>query len=441
MKITHLSTYEFLGGAARSAFRLHEGLRRIGQESTLFVQHRHSEDPTVVMFAPPVDFATRVRRASRRYFLQQSRTLHHARHPDEAKYFLDDRSEHRADVLGQIPPSDILHLHWIAGFLEYTDFFRTVPEALPLVWTLHDMDPFTGGCGHARGCRKFLECCGECPLLGSLKTKDYAYAIWKRKHAVFSRMAPNRLCIVTPSRWLAIEARQSALMGKFSINVIPYGVDTQCFRVRDRDMAREFLGVPPNAKVLLFVAHAFDDNYKGFPALLEAIDRVRGIPDLFLLILGRGRSQAQYPVPSRSLGFVHDEMLVSLAYSAADLFVLPTLMDNFPNTALEALACGLPVVASDVGGVPEIVRDGCTGLLVEPENSGILAAAIKNLLNDPHRRRQMSVNCRRIAVDEYSLEIQASRYMELYASLLHRNSGATPKAQIGIKATDTVQAC
>ena len=421
MKVTHLSTYELMGGAARSAVRLHEGLLRIGQDSTLFVQHRHSDDPTVTMFAPPIDFATRVRRVSRRYFLQQSRRLHHARRPDEAKFFLDDRSENSADVLGQIPASDILHLHWIGGFLEYTDFFRLVPQALPLVWTLHGMDPFTGGCGHARGCRKFLESCGECPVLGSVKTRDYAYAIWKRKQAVFSRMAPNRLCIVTPSRWLASEARQSALMGKFSINVIPNGVDTQNFRVRDRDMACELLGVPPNAKVLLFVAHAFDDKYKGFPTLLEAIDRVRPIPDLFLLILGRGRSQAQYPVPSRSLGFVRDEMLVSLAYSAADLFVLPTLMDNFPNTALEALACGLPVVASDVGGVPEIVRDGCTGLLVEPKNSETLAAAIRSLLNDPDRRRQMHANCRKVACEEYSLEIQAKRYAALYQEMLERS--------------------
>jgi len=283
------------------------------------------------------------------------------------------------------------------------------------------MDPFTGGCGHARGCRKFLEYCEACPLLGSVNTKDYAYSIWKRKHAVFSRIAPNRIRIVTPSRWLANEAQQSALMGKFSINVIPYGVDTECFKLRDRHLAREFLGVPPSAKVILFVAHAFDYKYKGFATLLEAIDRVKAIPDLFLLIVGRGPSETQYSVPNRSLGFIHDEILVSLAYNAADLFVLPTLMDNFPNTALEALACGLPVVASNVGGVPEIVRDGCTGLLVEPENSGILAEAIKNLLNDPDRRQQMSSNCRCIAVDEYSLEHQAKRYLDVYREALEQS--------------------
>jgi glycosyltransferase involved in cell wall biosynthesis len=118
------------------------------------------------------------------------------------------------------------------------------------------------------------------------------------------------------------------------------------------------------------------------------------------------------------LGLLEDEKFLSLAYSAADLFVLPTLQDNFPNTALESLSCGLPVVGFKVGGVPEIVREGCTGLLAEAGNSEALANAIESLLTDPGRRLEMAANCRRIAVEEYRLEIQARRYLELYASML-----------------------
>jgi glycosyltransferase involved in cell wall biosynthesis len=183
-------------------------------------------------------------------------------------------------------------------------------------------------------------------------------------------------------------------------------------------MAREIMGVPSDASVLLFVSHRVENKHKGLPLLIEAMTRLRGIQGLFLLILGEGSHSENLPVASASLGFVSDERLLSLAYSAADLYLLPTLMDNAPNTALEALACGLPVVTFRVGGVPEIVRDGSTGVLVEQGDAEALANAIKGLLGDQDRRRQMAENCRRIAVEEYALEVQARRYAELYASLV-----------------------
>jgi glycosyltransferase involved in cell wall biosynthesis len=420
LRITHLNTYDFSGGAARSAFRLHQGLRGIGHQSTLFVQYRQSADPNVLTFRPPLTFGTRVRRVSRRYFLRESRKLHHSRRPEETHLFLDDRSEHCADVLPQLPPTDILHLHWVGGFIEYAEFFRALPKTLPLVWTLHDMDPFTGGCGHARDCRKFVKCCGACPLLGSSETKDYSYSIWKRKEVAFRNLNPRLFEIVTPSRWLANEVRQSALMGEFSINIIPYGVDTRRYRPRDQEMAREILGVPARAKVLLFVAQAFADKYKGFPTLLEAISKIKAVPDLFLLTIGYGPASVPIAIPNCSLGPLTDERVIALAYNAADLFALPTLMDNFPNTALEAMASGLPTVASNVGGVPEIVRDGSTGILVEPTNSEGLASAIEKLLNDSERRRHMSANSRSIALAEYDSTLQAKRYVKLYEQLLNR---------------------
>jgi glycosyltransferase involved in cell wall biosynthesis len=206
-------------------------------------------------------------------------------------------------------------------------------------------------------------------------------------------------------------------MGALPINVIPYGVDTGKFKPRGRELSRELLDVPPNAKVLLFVAAYGYDKYKGLHLLLEAVERLKDVPNLFLLVLGHG-SLGEIPIPSKSLGYISDERILSLAYSAADLFVLPTLQDNFPNTALEALACGLPVAGFDVGGVPDIVRDGSTGLLAELGNSEALTESIKKLLSDSDRRERMSANCRRIAVQEYALEIQARRYLELYASLL-----------------------
>jgi glycosyltransferase involved in cell wall biosynthesis len=183
-------------------------------------------------------------------------------------------------------------------------------------------------------------------------------------------------------------------------------------------MARDLLNVPAHAKVLLFLSQNVGDRHKGSLALVDAIARLKKIPDLFLLILGHGQFPAQAHIPSMSLGFLKEERLLSLAYSAADLFVLPTFQDNFPNTALESMSCGLPAVAFKVGGVGEIVRDESTGVLVEQGDVEALARAIENLLSDSDRRQQMAENCRRIAVEEYSLEVQARRYAELYASLV-----------------------
>jgi glycosyltransferase involved in cell wall biosynthesis len=419
LRITHLSTYDLQGGAALAAYRLHEGLRKAGHDSTFLVQYRDREKPGVVLFEPPIGLSTRVRRVTRRYFLGESRKLHYSHRPQDGYFFNDDRSEHGGDVLRQVPPSDVLHLHWVTGLVDFGPFFAQLPGELPVAWTLHDMNPLTGGCHHAGACRKFCERCGACPQLGSSRREDFSTACWLRKQVAYEHLARNKVTLVTPSRWLASEVRQSALMARFPIQVIPYGLDTECFKPRDREIARDLLEIPPDAKVLLFIAHITNNQYKGGPLLVEAVSRLCGIPDLFVLMLGHGRWPSGCPVPGKSLGFLTDDRLVSLAYNAANVLVLPTRMDNFPNTALEALACGIPVVAFDVGGVPEIVRDGCTGILVERGNSEALAEAIERVLSDSALQRQMSATCRRIAVEEYDLATQAARYVELYSSLMH----------------------
>jgi glycosyltransferase involved in cell wall biosynthesis len=421
VRITHLSTYDIVGGAAKAAYRLSIGLRALGHDSRLLVFAKEVADPNVILFEPPFDLPTRLRRGIRRRFLERARGAISTR-PEGASYFSDDRSQHGGDVLRQVPPSDVLHLHWIAQLVDYTYFFRSLPSGVPIVWTLHDMNPFTGGCHHAADCINFFEQCGSCPQLTLPSPGDFSNGTWKRKRRSYTHLKPSSFCVVTPSRWLAEEAKRSSLMGNFPISVIPNGLDTRQFQPQDRRAAREQLGVPPNSKVLLFVAHVLADKHKGLPLLVDAITRLRSIPDLYLLGLGEGQLAGQLAVPTLSLGYVKEERLLPLAYSAADILVLPTLQENFPGAALEALACGLPIVAFDVGGVPEIVRDGCTGVLVERANSTALGAAIERLLQDPGLRSQMSANCRRVAVQEYALDVQARRYVELYDTLLGRRS-------------------
>jgi glycosyltransferase involved in cell wall biosynthesis len=421
VRITHLSTYDLSGGAGRSAYRLHKSLRSLGHESRLLVYEKQSADASTVQFVPLFDAKTRLRRGFRRRFIERTQGALESR-PVGSSYFTDDRTQYGGDMLSQALPTDVLHLHWIARFIGYTDFFRRLPAGLPLVWTLHDMNPFTGGCHHAADCRSFQERCGRCPQLSSSNPSDFSSAIWKRKRRSYARLNPNHIRVVTPSRWLAEEARRSSLMGSFQIGVIPYGVDTESFQPQERGRVRELLGISQSARVLLFAAPWLEDKYKGAPILLEALGSLKTIPDLRLLTIGHGEISRNCPIPVISLGPITDEGRLSSAYSAADLCILPTLQDNFPNTALEALACGLPVVGSMIGGVPEIVREGHTGTLVERGNARALASAIDRLLRQPDFCREMSANCRRVAIEEYGLEIQARRYVELYDSLLSRCS-------------------
>jgi glycosyltransferase involved in cell wall biosynthesis len=420
VKITHLNTFDGPGGAAKAAYRLHQGLRGLGHESRMVVRDKLSEDPTVITFQPPLNPFVRLRRVLTRRELQKRREPISSR-PAAAPYFSDDRSEHAADVLRQIPQSDIVNLHWVAGLFDYENFFSELPAGLPIVWTLHDMNPFTGGCHFDDYCGRFVAGCGLCPQLGSRKSPDLSSEIWARKKRVFDGRNSGGIHFVTPSRWLAEELKRSALLQKFPATVIPNGIDTETFQPRNQQMARQRLDLPSDAKVVLFLAHATTEKRKGFDLFLKAAAALRADPQVFVMVVGHGAEKYDLGPRARFLESVDTELGLSFVYSAADVFVLPSLQDNFPNTAVEALACGLPIVAFNVGGLPDIVRD-CTGVLVEPGNTEALSAAILTLLNRPDVRRQMSAKCRSLAIAEYSAELQAKRYLDLYASCLTPHS-------------------
>ena len=416
MRITHINSYDSAGGAARAAYRLHAGLLSLGQESMLLVQHKNTDDSTVLLFGPPLDVATRLRRVIKRRLLPYSRKSLTSR-PAGSTLMSDDRSEHNGDVLRQVPSSDILNLHWVTGSFEYISFFRKVPRNLPIVWTLHDMNPFTGGCHFDGGCGKFNEHCGACPQMGSTKLDDFSAHVWKRKSEALASVGANMMHIVAPSRWLAAEAKKSSLFGHLPVRVIPYGLETDRFQPRDRHFARQLFEIPSEAKVVLFVADWANEKRKGLDLLLEAIRGLGDLPDLYAFAVGRNAGSKVLGVRGKTINYVRDDLTLSLVYSTADVFVVPSLEDNLPLTALEALACGIPTIAFSVGGLPDIVREGQTGILAPTGDVGALRRAISQLLQNPERRATMAQECRRVAVQEYNLDVQARRYMALYEDL------------------------
>lgn len=417
MKIVHLSTEDITGGAARAAYRLHAGLRALGLDSSMLVANRRSKDPDVVSFEASMDIASRVRRRIRREQIARDYAQYAASRPAGLEIFSDDRWEYGADLAGQLPSCDVINLHWIARYLDYETFFSTVPKRTPVVWRIGDMNPITGGCHVDEGCGKYLEGCGSCPQLGSSDANDLSRQIWKRKQATFDGIDSRRLHLVALNRWMASNLAKHPFLNRFPVTIIPNGLDTDVFAPRPSKFAREVLGLPHDATVILFVAAVVQIRYKGFHLLTEALAGLKAQGNIFLASVGT-KPVLNVGIPHAHLGHIADDRLLALAYNAADLFVIPTLHDNSPNTVLEAMACGVPVVGFETGGVPDMVRHGVTGTVVPRNNVAALRAAIEDLIRNPSKREEMGKNSRTVALQEYPLAVQAKRYSDLYRSLL-----------------------
>jgi glycosyltransferase involved in cell wall biosynthesis len=419
LRVVHLSHKDLAGGAARCAHRLHRGLRALHHDSHMLVAHRDSEDPSISRVTPADTITDRLRGRLRALRIRRDFDRYRSTRPSWPELFSDDRARYEVEAHRRVRAADVVNLHWIAGLVDYRRFFGTVAGDLPVVWTLHDMNAFTGGCHYDAGCGRFKARCGACPQLGSQSERDLSGDIWTRKNGVFGSLSSESLHIVTPSRWLADEVRRSSIFNdRFPVSVIPYGLDTDDFAPRDRAVARQVLGIPQDAKVVLFVAQAVGVRRKGFALLAEALESMQDVPGLFLLSLGSGRPTIRASIRHSHFRSVSDDRLLSLIYSAADVFVVPSLEDNLPATVLEALACGTPVAGFDIGGIPDMVRPGVTGSLASAGDVKGLRRAILDLLQDDEGRREMGASCRRIAEDEYRLDIQARRYEALYEQLL-----------------------
>ncbi|MCC7232948.1 MAG: glycosyltransferase [Bacteroidia bacterium] len=420
MKIVHLSTSD-RGGAGKAALRLHQALLAFGVHSEFLSLHCFEEDvPFHHRYVPE-------RVTSRIYFTARKAmkyagiySLPHERmklryvsgSPDGWDNFsfevsVNDLRKHRA-----VKEADLLHLHWISeGMINFPDFFSDLNKKI--LWTLHDMHPFTGGCHYSMECERYQLDCSPCPLLTGAKDEFYAGKWLKNKRKALSGLTEGDLEIVTPSSWLGKCSSRSALLGRFRHHVIPNAGNEHDFNISDSDTARKSLGIPANAKVVFFVAHKADDRRKGMRYLLEALLDEK-LSDVFLLIAGE--ISGEIPLPNRlQLGYVTDNKILSNAYNAADVFVIPSLADNFPNTVCESLCCGTPVAAFDSGGIPELVG-GISGICVPAGNSRMLGDAIREILRYP--KRFLREKIRADFLEKVSTSVVVSKYHDLYLGML-----------------------
>jgi GT2 family glycosyltransferase/Flp pilus assembly protein TadD/glycosyltransferase involved in cell wall biosynthesis len=421
-KIVHICTHDF-GGAGKAAYRLHKGLQPISVASTMLVVNKKSGDPSVKVF--PVQYLGSMTQGLNISYHESPLWLQqmHRWETELAKYpnrpagleiFSGELSNIQLEQIQEIKDADIINLHWVAGTLDYI----TAPLALKdkqIVWTLHDMNPFTGGCHYSGTCEKYKERCGACPQLGSTIEDDLSRKIWNKKHYAFQNLDIN---IVTPSKWLAKCATQSSLLSGFSVTVIPNGFPLDIFKPYPKTEIRKALSIPVSARVILFGADSIVNSRKGFVYLLEALKGLPSIKENVTVVLTFGNLPKGIKINTKhtihSLGSITDENKLALVYSAADVFVIPSLEDNLPNTVVEAMACGVPVVGFEVGGIPDMIDHKKNGYLAKPKDIDDLLEGIKWALFSADGDTNISALCREKAGKKFALEAQANAYKELY---------------------------
>lgn len=440
MKVLHISTYDVRGGAALAAYRLHRAMqKRPDCDSTMLVRTKDGHDPDVMQNVRSMAFLQRAKRKIERWQIEKDYKPY-SKSLSKAEIFSDDRGL-AEDITENLKSFDIIQLHFVAQFFNYRHFFNSAPKTIPLVWRLSDMNPFTGGCHYDGDCGRFEKTCGCCPVLESRQEDDLSRAIWKRKKDTLRQLARERLHIVALNQWMAGQVKRSSLLRQFDCSVISNGVDLDDFKAINPVVAREALGIPSGYQVVAVVAYSVSIARKGFRPLLQALDSLKARRNLFLLVVGEPHQLPPLDLPALVLGPVQAMPYLRQIYSAADLFVISSLEDNQPNTVLEAMACGTPVVGFKTGGIPEMVEEGITGLLAPCGDIRGLARAIEYLLDHDQERQTMSTNSRRRVETAFSREGQVQQYIDLYSRLLleHQPRGETNRSVCGFKPALTAQ--
>lgn len=420
MKIVHISTFEIQGGAARATYRLHQGLLTIGKDSRILCLYKASSDSLVSQHHTNI-----YQKESQSCDLIQKYYIDYNRTEISNTLFSLGYSGHDLSHCEIVKDSEIINLHWVtSGFLSPLTIRQLIELGKPVVWTFHDMWAFTGGCHYSAGCEGYQQDCYSCPQL----QKDFyklPYHLLQDKIELFSHL---NLVIVTPSQWLTECVKKSKLFRHHQVETIPYSLDENVFYPRDKNEAKQKLNINPEIFILLIGAMTGKETRKGFSQLFRYLKLLKTDTNINHLITNGRIKIGCFGEPSDTLkeleievinwGNINEEQDLSLIYSAADIFILPSLEDNFPNTMLEAMSCATPVMSFAVGGMIDLIKDDINGVLIPPYNLDLMAKKIIELINNPEKCRIMGINARREILINYRLSIQAEKYSNLYNDLL-----------------------
>lgn len=412
MKVLHIVTWENTG-AGRAALRLHQGLIERQVDSLILVNRKTSELPTVITPQLRVTFLKEMELMGVMKFFSKI-----TGQKDVNMFSINFTPSLILNQIKRLKP-DIVNIHWMG--LEFFKLEDLAKIGVPIVWTVHDMWIFTGGCHYSGGCNRYIDSCGACPQIFSNKETDLSRWVWERKTKAWKDV---NLTMVTLSSWLDQCTKSSSLLKGRRIELIPNGIDTKVYKPMLRNIAKDRLGLPNDKQLILFGAvSSTSDQRKGFHLLQPALkylsqlgwqDRVE------IVIFGAYKSDnsVDFGFKSHYLGRLNDDLALALIYAAADVFVAPSLEDNLPNTVMESLACGTPCVAFNIGGMPDLIEHERSGYLAKAYEIEDFARGIVWVLEDPIRYQKLSERARQKVEEEFTLNIQSSRYESLYKSLL-----------------------
>jgi len=445
LNILQVNTADFGGGAERVAMNLHRRYLDMGHSATMAVGRISAgncgNDDTVVQIGN-----AQARNAWARAWSGLSYQLHTHEHRlgntrrmraitdsiARPKAWADAQlgREHfghpgTSDLLGLTPHRpDLIHLHNLHG--DYFDL-RELPglsKRVPVFVTLHDAWMLAGHCAHSLGCDRWQTGCGNCPSLGTYPAvkRDATAGNWQRKQNIYAK---TRLYLAAPSKWLLDKAERSMLApAVLDAKVIPNGVDPRIFHPGNTAEARHRLALPENAYVVLFAANGIRrSDFKDYQSLRDALGLLgQTVNDRPIHCVALGEAGESEQIGRSRIQFVaaqSDPNVVADYYRAADVYAHAAKEDTFPTTVIEAMACGTPVVASDVGGIPEQVDHGQTGMLVPVGDATLFSAYLRMLLRHPGLRHSFGKQASKSANERFNLETQADSLLDWYEQVVH----------------------
>ena len=406
MRVLIVNTSERTGGAAVAASRLMKALNNNGVKAKMLVRDKESDSLTVVGLpkSPMLHW----------HFLWERLVIFCRLHFSRKHLFEIDIANTGSDItkLREFQEADVIHLHWInQGMLSLNGICKILRSGKPVVWTMHDIWPATGICHLTLGCHYFVNRCANCKYLpGGGGSNDLASRIWQKKQQM---QVDENIYYVACSRWLESEAKTSALLKGQKITSIPNPIDTHIYKKGSKEEARQRLGLPLDKKLILFASQRVTNENKGMSYLIEAC---RQLSDQCEVVILGGHAEEvveQLPMKAYPLGYVNEEQRIVDVYNAADVFVLPSLSENLPNTIMEAMACGVPCVAFKVGGIPEEIDHLKNGYVAAYRDAEDLAKGIAWVLKEADYE-SLSQQAVHKVMQCYSQQSVSVKYLEVY---------------------------
>ena len=312
--------------------------------------------------------------------------------------------------------ADIVHLHWVCKAMISINDIKKIKA--PIVWSLHDMWPFTGGCHYSEGCFLYRNGCGSCKVLRSKKNYDLSRVMFNKKIRSFTKK--KNMVINGLSSWIARAASESSIFRGFQVTNLTNMIDTTVYSPVSSNTARDFLNLPKNKKIIMFGAMSPEsDPRKGYKELLGAI-QLLDRKDVEFAIFGASHGETNNRFETHYLGLFNDDVSLKLLYSCADVLVVPSLEENLSNIIMESLSCGTPVVAFDIGGNSDMIIHQLNGYLATPTNIDDLAHGIDWVLKNSSKYKLRDM-ARQISIGKFHSTIVCKKYIKLYRDVLTSN--------------------